>query len=263
MRLNFNHIILAMGLLLLVSCGNRKGSEGRLPKVEDAELLATLDSLSNQEFQFFYSKLSTNYQDSARNVSFKTSIRMVRDSAMGATISYANIPVISAVVSVDSVKMTDKQKQCYTLQSIDFIKESFGVNFSHRNMEELIMGFPIAYDKNAKYERIEDPFAYILSTELKKDGDKGDALKVFYQFNKALNELKSTRIESSADNTIVKIDYLTRQLIDGYSVPLTVKIVITTPKQEIVIDLEYNKPRVNEREQIHFVIPESYEPCTK
>lgn len=261
MRLNFNLIVFALGVFVLTSCGNRRGTEGKLPKVADELLLATLDSLSNQEFQFFYAKLTTQYQDSARNVSFKTSIRMVRDSAMGATISFANIPIISAVISKDSVKMTNKQDKCYQLQSIDFLKESFGIDFSHRNMEELLMGFPIAYDKNANYERIKDPYAYLLSTSLKKGGDKGDDVKIVYQFNKALNELKSTRIESKADSTTVKIDYLTRQLIDGYSIPEMVKIVITTPKQEIVIDLEYRKPRVNEREAIYFVIPESYEPC--
>lgn len=261
MCLNSKLFMFAIGLILLASCGNRRGNEGKLPKVQDELLLATLDSLSNQEFQFFYSKMNTEYKDSARNVSFKTSMRMVRDSAIGATITVANIPFVLAVITKDSVKMTNRQDKCYTLQSIDFLKENFGVSFSHRNMEELLMGFPIAYNKSSDYDRVKDPYAYMLTTKLKKDGDSGDELTIFYQFNQALTELTSTRLESASDNTVIKIDYLTRQLVDGYSVPETVKIVITTAKQEIVIDLEYRKPRVNERELIHFVIPESYEPC--
>ncbi len=261
MRLNFNILAVVFGLILFTSCGNRKGDEGKLPKAKDEQLLAPLDSLASQEFQFFYAKMNTQYKDSSRNVSFKTSLRMVRDSAFGVTISYANIPIISAVVSTDSVKMTNKQDKCYVLQSIDFIKENFGVNFTHRNMEELLMGFPIAYNKDAEYDRVKDPYAYMLSTRLEKDGDSGDDLTIFYEFNKGLTELISTRLESVSDNTVIKIDYLTRQLVDGYSVPETVKIVITSGTKEIVIDLEYKKPRVNEREQIYFVIPESYEPC--
>ena len=261
MRLNFNILIAAMAVMLLVSCGNRKGDGSKLPKVKSAVLLETLDSLSGQTFNSFYSKLSTQYKDSSRSVSFKISLRMVQDSAIGALVKYASIPVINSVISKDSVKMTNKKDKCYILQSIDFLKESFGVSFSHQNMEELLMGFPIAYSKDADYDRVKDPYAYLLSSELNKNGNSGDELTVYYGFNKAVNQLKSTRIESISDSTEIKIDYLTRQLVDGYSVPETVSIVIKTPKQEINIELEYRKARVNKPETIHFVIPDSYEQC--
>ena len=261
MRLNFNILIAVTALVLLASCGNRNGGGKKLPKVSDNAILETLDSLSNQNFESFYSKMTTQYKDSSRSVSFKTSLRIVQDSAIGATIAYASIPVINSVITKDSVKMTNRQDKCYMLQSIDFLKESFGVSFSHRNMEELLMGFPIAYNKESEYERVKDQYAYLLSSELKKDGDSGDALTIYYEFNKGLDQLKSTRLESLADSTEIKIDYLTRQLVDGYSVPETVKIVIRTPKQEINIELEYRKARLNEPETIHFVIPDSYEPC--
>lgn len=261
MRLNFKIFIAAATVLLLVSCGNRREGVSKLPKVKDAVLLETLDSLSNQNFASFYSKLSTDYKDSSRSISFKTSLRMVQDSAIGATITYANIPIISTVITKDSVKMTNKRDKCFTLQSIDFLKENFGVSFTHRNMEELLMGFPIAYNAETEYERVKDPYAYLLSSELKKDGDSGDELIIYYEFDQSTKQLKSTRLYSVSDSTEIKIDYLTRQLADGYSVPETVKIVIRTPKQELNIDLEYRKARVNEQETIHFVIPDSYEPC--
>ncbi len=261
MRLNFKLLIAATAVLLLASCGNRRGGEGKLPRVKDAVLLETLDSLSNQSFASFYSKLSTQYKDSSRSVSFKTSLRMVQDSAIGALVKYASIPVINAVISKDSVRMTNKKDKCYTLQSIDFLKESFGVSFSHRNLEELLMGFPIAYSKDSNYDRVKDPYAYVLSSELKKDGDTGEELIIHYEFDKSVKQLKSTELYSVSDSTEIKINYLTRQLVDGYSVPETVSIVIRTPKQEITIELEYRKARVNKRETIHFVIPDSYEPC--
>lgn len=261
MLLNFKLLIAAAAVLFLASCGNRKGDEEKLPKVKDELLLEALDSLSNQSFKSFYSKMNTEYKDSSRSVSFKTSLRIEQDSAIGATISVANIPFVMAVITKDSVKMTNRQDKCYSLQSIDFLKESFGVSFTHQNMEELLMGFPIAYDAKTEYQRVKDPYAYILSSQLKKDGEASDEVTIYYKFNKALNQLESTRIESVSDQTEIKIDYLTRQLVDGYSVPETVKIVIKTPKQEINVDLEYRKPRVNEPETIHFVIPDSYEPC--
>lgn len=261
MHLKTKILFVAFFAFVLVSCGNRRGEGERLPKVKDEVLEQTLDSLANQTFGDFYSKLDTEYKDSSRNVSFKVSLRMVRDSAIGATIKVASIPFVNAVITPDSVKMTNRQDKCYTLQSIDFLKESFGVSFTHRNMEELFMGFPIAYSKELEYERVKDPHAYTLTTNLKKDGDSGDELKIYYEFNKELNQLKSTRLVSEADQTEIKIDYKTRQLVDGYALPETVEIVIYTPKQEISVKLEYRKPRMNEPEMIHFVIPDSYEPC--
>jgi len=261
MHRSFNILNLVLAVILLASCGNRRGDGEKLPKVKDKVLIEKLDSLSQQTFDSFYSKMSTQYKDSSRNVSFKVSLRMVQDSAIGATIKVASIPFVNSVISKDSVKMTNRQDKCYTLQSIDFLKESFGVSFSHRNMEELLMGFPIAYDKDADFDRMKDPYAYILSTELKKDGNSGDALDIYYEINEEVNQLKSTRLFSESDNAEIKIDYLTRQLVDGYAVPETVKIVILTPKQEINLELEYRKSRVNKPENIHFVIPDSYESC--
>ncbi|MFK7785233.1 MAG: DUF4292 domain-containing protein [Crocinitomicaceae bacterium] len=261
MHRSFNILTLAFAVILLASCGNRRGDGEKLPKVKDKVLIEKLDSLSQQNFDSFYSKMNAQFQDSSRNVSFKISLRMVQDSAIGATIKKFSIPFVNAVVSKDSVKMTMSQSKCYRLESIDLLKESFGLSFSHRNMEELFMGFPIAFNKDADFDRVKDPYAYILSSELKKDGDSGDALSIYYEINKDVNQLKSTRLYSESDSTEIKVDYLTRQLIDGYAVPETVKIVIRTPKQEIGIELEYRKSRVNKPENIHFVIPDSYEPC--
>lgn len=261
MRHSFNILLVALVAVLIASCGNRRQGGDKLPKVKDKVLLETLDSLSQQSFDSFYSKMNAQYQDSSRNVSFKVSLRMVQDSAIGATIKKFSIPFVNAVITKDSVKTRFLENKCYSLQSIDFLKESFGVSFSHRNMEELLMGFPIAYDKDLDYDRIKDPYAYILSSKLKKDGDEGDALYIHYEFNKEVNQLKSTSLYSESDSTEIKIDYLSRQLVDEYSVPETVKIVIRTPNQEINIELVYRKPRVNKPETIHFVIPDSYEQC--
>jgi len=261
MRHSFNILLVALAALIFASCGNRRGGEDKLPKVKDEVLLELLDSLSKQNFDSFYAKIDTQFKDSARSVSFKISLRMEQDSAIGATIKVMSIPFVNAVITKDSVKMTNRQEKCYTLQSIDFLKESFGVSFSHRNMEELLMGFPIAYDEAAEYERKKDPYSYTLKSELKKDGDSGDVLDIYYEFDKELKQLKSTRMYSESDSTEIIIDYLTRQLVDGYAVPESVKIVILTPKQELSLEMEYKKPRVNESETIHFVIPDSYEPC--
>jgi hypothetical protein len=255
-----------IGLLFITSCGNREGDGAKLPKVDDSALTDALDSLSAQTFDSFFTKVSTKYQDTSRKVSFKTMLRIVADSAVGISVSYANLPIMSAVITPDSLKLSNKREKCYLLESQRYFKESFGVDFTHRNIEEIMMGLPVGYDKNAEYHRVKDPYAYIISSHSKKDAlGMGDASKkemvFYYTLTKDLKNLASTRIESEVDSTVVMIDYQTRQDVDGFMSPNLMKITIITPRQEISIEMEYNKPRINQPEEIYFVIPESYGTC--
>jgi hypothetical protein len=264
-----NSIAFILGVTYLVSVGcSRKITESfeKFPKIKDEVLLHAVDSMSSQKYSYFYSKISTDYKDSTQNISFKTSIRVVADSAMNALITYASIPIINAVVTTDSMKLTNKRDKCYTLQSLNFIKESFGVAFSSKNVEELITGMPLGFDSSAKYYQEEDSRGYLLTSHRKKDirkNERKDQKEVIQSFvlDSELKTLKETIIESPIDTAIVKIEYLTREFIDGINLPATVKISITTPRKEIQINMDYKKTRLNEVETIYFVIPEEYEEC--
>lgn len=252
----------------LFSCADRTEilENEKLPKVKDEDLMVILDSLSSQEIPFFYSKVSTEYHDSTQNVSFKTSIRMVSDSAINTLITYASLPMFNAMVTTDSIKMTNKRENCYIRESLDFFRNNFNVSFTYRNLEELILGLPLNYDTTRKYFEVHDPFSYSLCTHRKfqiKRNDRKDIneLVIFYTLTEDLKNLKSTRIESPDDSSVVFIQYKSRELVDGFSMPQQVEISITTPKKNIRIEMEYKKTRVGVREEMYFVIPEDYEIC--
>jgi hypothetical protein len=238
----------------------------KLPKVKDKDLIDLLDSLASVKFQHFYSKISTKLQDSTQNVSFKTSVRIKSDSAINALITFAKIPVLNALLTKDSVTMTDKRSKCYVKESLDYIQDNYSIDFSYKNVEELILGLPINYDTNERYFQINDPYNYTISSHRKKDIKKnerrhGREIITYYTLSEDLKNLKSMRIESPEDSAIIQLDYLTRELIDGYLVPSDVNLYLSTPKKIMNIGLEYRKTRMNENEPIYFVIPESYERC--
>lgn len=253
--------------LVLMACGTKRaGHLEKLPKAKDNELMDALDSLSNQKFEHFYAKINTKYQDSSQRVSFKTSIRMREDSVVNALITYARIPIINALVSTDSIKISNKREKCYEEQSLDYIKNNFGVDFTYRNLEELFLGFPLGYDNEEKYFRVKDPYAYIICSHRKKQVQRierkdDDEVIIYYILNEDLNQLNSMIVESPKDTTTIKVDYLTRMEADGFQVPNEMKVVITTPRQEINIEMEYSKARIGEKEEIYFVIPEGYDNC--
>ena len=120
--------------------------------------------------------------------------------------------------------------------------------------------------KNTQKKNFRDNYKYILTTHKEKDirklerrGEK--ELILSYWISNDLETLRGMRIESLEDTALIEIDYLERQWIDSLSLPSKAKIRIYTPKQEIVIDMDYNKARLNEEETIHYVVPDKYEKC--
>lgn len=262
----YGFILLTIGMLFSCSQKTTEIALVKLPKVKDSQLIDILDSLSRIKFQNFYSKISTKVQDSTQNVSFKTSVRIKADSAINTLITFAKIPVLNALLTKDSVTITDKRSKCFVHESLDYIKDNYSIDFSFKNVEELILGLPIDYDTNERYFQINDPFNYTISSHRKKDIKKNERnddreIITYYTLTDDLSNLKSMRIESPEDTAVIQLDYLTRELIEGYFVPSDVNLYLSTPQKIINIGLEYRKTRMNEEEPIYFVIPESYERC--
>lgn len=238
----------------------------KLSRVKDVQLEAVLDSLSAFQFSHFYSRIDTDFKDSQQNVSFKTSVRIKSDSVVNTLITYARIPVVSALITKDSMTVTNKRDKCYVNESLDYIRKSFGVNFEYRNLEELLLGLPVGYQPGERYFQDNDPYSYTTCSHRKREirknerSDEKDII-TFYTLSNDLTTLNSMRIESMEDTTVIDIFYKEREWVDGAYLPMTVEVQVHAPKNEIFLKLEYKKTRLNVPEQIYFVIPESYERC--
>lgn len=264
-------------LFLLFSCSPKlmEGDGEKLPRRKTPELLAVMDSLSHRKPGFFYTKIATDFADTNRNISFKTSIRMVRDSAINTLITYAKIPIINSIITTDTVTIVNKRDKCYIVQSLGYIKDNFGIDFNYRNLEELILGMPLDYDTTQKYFQIHDPYNYIISSHKKREikkldrndrlnenrqQEKDDIIIKYYLTNDA-HGLKAMNIESPSDSTSIQVDYLTREMVQDYNIPKTVFIHIISPRNDMRINLEYDKVEIDQPQPLFLVIPEGYEKC--
>lgn len=260
-------------LLLFASCAKKltEVEKEKLPRKKAQELIEVMDSLSHRKPGFFYTKISTDFTDTNRSISFKTSIRMVKDSAINTLITYAKIPVINSIITTDTVTIVNKRDKCYIIQSLSYIKENFGIDFNYKNLEELILGMPLDYDTTQKYFQINDPYNYTISSHKKRDikklerqdrhePEKEDIIIKYYLTDDA-HGLKGMHIESPSDSTTIKVDYLTREMVQNYNIPKTVNIVITSPRNQMRIALDYDKAEIDQPQPLFLVIPEGYEKC--
>jgi hypothetical protein len=267
-----NWLVLLSIPFFLFSCAKQltETDDAKLPKKKPQDLIQVLDSLSKPKPGFFYTKISTSYTDTNQNISFKTSVRMVKDSAINTLITYAKIPIVNAIISTDSVTIVNKRDKCYIRQSLGYIKDNFGIDFNYRNIEELILGMPLDYDTAQKYFVIHDSYNYIVSSHKKRELKRIDKqekvpqredIAIQYYLTDDAQSLKGMFIESPEDSTTIRVDYLKRDTVSGYSVPVEVYIRIVSPRNDIRIELSYDKVEINQPQPLIMVIPEGYEEC--
>jgi hypothetical protein len=261
--INILVIVLALGVQ---SCANKlTQGEDKLPKIKEEQLIAALDSIGRSVPSFLSSRIDTKYSDNKQNISFKTSLKVNKDTAVHALITYAGLPMITAMVTTDSVKISNKREKCFIQEDLNFFKMQFGIDFSYLNLEELLLGRPLNFNPKRDYYIIHDPYNYILSTHTSanqagSDKDK-EPLLISYHLSPDLKYLKKVEITSFKDEVNIIInysDYITDTL---FSSPKNVNVEINTPKNKISLSMVYDKIELNVPKEMVFVIPESYEKC--
>lgn len=281
-----------LGLALLVvlgSCARRPVADKpvKLEKRKTSELLHVMDSLSVIRPNSFYTKIKCHFSDTNRRISFKTSIRSIKDSIINPMITYAGIPLVNSIIRRDSLFITNRKDKCAIRTTMNYIKESFGVDFDYRNIEELLLGLPVAYDTAQKYFQINDPYNYIISSHRKriikkenkikqhdrdnnlnfrKDRNNGndeseDDVMIRYYIHPSLKSISRLVIDSPDDTTHISVDYISRDTVDTYLLPREMIIDIVTARNHIVLTMDYDKTEVNTPQEIYFVIPEEYGDC--
>jgi effector-binding domain-containing protein len=77
----------------------------KLPHKKEKELIAIIDSLSLIKPNSLYSKLDVKYSDSSRTISFKTSLKIVKDSAIN------NIRLSQKLAKIYGIKLAELIKK--------------------------------------------------------------------------------------------------------------------------------------------------------
>ncbi len=266
----------ALLLVLITSCSKKIVliNPDKLERKKTIELTEALDAMHLERPDYFYSRISTRYKDTTQSLSFKTSLKIKRDSAVSTFISFAAIPVFQAIVTQDTLTLVNKRNKCYNITDLSIIKNTFGYPFEYANIEELFLGIPLAYDTNQRYFQIHDPFNYIISSHRKryiKKSEKGkindrkmdgeDDIIIKYFLSDDITRLKKLEIESPGDSTRLEINYVTSEIVNSVNVPKNIEIQVFTPRNTIFLKLDYEKTEVNEPQSLLLVIPKTYSIC--
>ncbi len=233
----------------------------KLPKLKHKEFITLLDSISTSAPHYMYTKLKVSYKGADNKGSFKTTLKAVKDSAVSAVVSFARIPVFSALIDSSSLTIINKKDKCFSVQALSEFSKTIGIDLARHNIEELIFGHAIGYSKNQKYHMLNDPYHYTLSTHRKGGGRKKK--EIVFRYNLAPNKdhLVSSHISAPMDSTEIDINYLEWQQADKYLLPKQIIMDIQTRGNVGQITLEYTRLDAVTPEALFLTIPEKYEKC--
>lgn len=253
-------LVLGFFILSLLSCSkNTLPVNAQYAPLNESKLgLSIIDSIHNQPWHYFYGKYTTTYKEDAKGFSFKTSLKISKDSALNAIVSLANIPFFNALATRDSLIYMNKKDRCYGRKSISYFETLLGLKLSLTNIEELFLGLPLGYTNQNNNARIDANKDTIRFTGVI---DNQHPLAYVYNLNAKTNRITWQRIESTQDSTVASIYYEAWNLIDKFHIPTQIKIAIEKPQQNILVYFSYDKMELNLPIDIYLQIPNDYAPC--
>lgn len=264
---NLYNWLFFLPIIFMVACSPKTTApvnQERPGKVSDEGIISALVALQESYPTHFYTKIDTKFQNSTNNHSFKTSLRIAKDSAINALITFAKIPIMTAHIDLDTVKIINRREKCFVQQDINFIQSNFGVNFDFYNIQEILMGRPIDFNPKEAHYILTDSKYYLVSTHSKKgakDVQDDNTFIINYYLNRDLKSLAKVEMYTADKSTFVEIEFINHQEVEQYTFPKDILVTIKAPKEKTTITLSYEKVEINVPREMVATIPENYVRC--
>ena len=271
--ISLTKLFIFLALIFLASSCARKNLEVILPpvieyKIKDRAFAKTLDSLSFIKPKYFYAKIKVDFKDNYNDLSFKTSLKIISDSAINAIVTKIGIPIANGLITTDSAKILNILEKCFIKKSWGNFADLLNLEIDYPNLENILIGRPLSDDFNQKYFVEKEDYEVAVTNSRKEnylylpeDTLPKSKLILNYILTSDLKNISQIRIFSVSDSTEIQIHYTSRQVVLGFNLPNKAIISLSKPSYNLDINLEYDNLEVNQKIEINFIIPEKYEVC--
>ena len=222
---------------------------------------------NNFDFDDLKAKVNTRFKSREKNnMLFGTFIKMKKDSAIHATITVLNIPIVVALITPDSLKFINKKDQKYFAGEFSYVSKMLNTDITFSQLQNLLVGNPIMADTLNPHYLIEENNDYYISSlsknellERSKSTTKDGAWRVKYWINE-LYKTGKTIITNDSTDTQVEVFQADYKKIENQNFPNRTKVEIVTAKDSISINLNYQRVKINSNIEFEFSIPDNYTP---
>lgn len=264
------NVLVAVFSLLLWQCRAKKplitdSSTQELLSKQKADTIVSQVLANNFEFTDLKAKIKTKFKSREKqNLAFGTFIKIVKDSAIHATISLATIPVVVALITPDTLKFINKKDQKYFVGGFDYLSRLIKTEISFYEIQDLLVGNPVKLKQSELHYLIEEENQVYLSSKSKNDlqlANENSAASSEWIVKYWVNELYKTGrtlVENNGKKTMIEITQADYNKVDGQLFPNRTQAEIVTPKDSITIQLNYQRVKINTGVEFEFSIPAHY-----
>lgn len=160
-------IVVMVSIAAASSCRSTKSIQTAMSKKDSAQIIipdssSRTDSLkfiqnvydavekSRIDFETFSAKVKVDFEGSdGKKNDFNAFIRLRKDSVLWVSINaLLGIEAFRVLITPDSVKVLNKLDKVAQLRSVSYLKEITKLPFTFKELQDLILGNPIYFDKN-------------------------------------------------------------------------------------------------------------------
>ncbi len=301
MNNSLKHILAIFIIAFTFGC-NRQRELTKPRSIRSAKLIEELQN-SQLQYEWFNTKISTTVGIGDKKKSFKTVVKMRKDSIIWLSISPAlGIEAVRIIITPDSIKFIDKINKQYLVSDLKFLAEQRNITADFNELQDIIVTNTLLLDPEERFKSSRDDTSYILTSKTKRKLRKAVGLNRRKEDNimsqdtviiNIINERKFQKsiAKSDENSLIIKRYWLsptywrpTRTVVtdltnertieadytdffilenmhkDDFYFPKKVSYTFSGLESSFILNLKYNKVKINKKSSFPFRIPDNYSP---
>lgn len=247
------------------------------------------------DYEWFGARINTDADIDGEKRSFKTNLRMRKDSAIWMSISPAlGIEVARLMVTPDSIMFLDKWNDQYYIGDHSFLEDRMDIDLDFAMLQDLTIGNPMLFDAEERFKATNDDEGFVLTSKSKRKVRKAAGLRITKKnvaqtedtlivdidekkYEKVLDKFEEeslilkrywvddlrakvirTIITDLTDLRSMEADYLEFEEVDGLLIPVKMNYEIIAQGKRVAFNMEYNRIRMDKVYEFPFSIPEKF-----
>ena len=242
-------------ILVFASCKSPALPPSRVPmkNIESKELSKSI-AKNKLDYKKFRSRVKATYDNGKRSQQIIVNLRIEKSKAIWMSANMI-VPIAKLLITPDKVSFYEKFQKTFFEGDVSFINQQFNTSFEFEDIQNLLMGLPLADINRGRWETISHPKFYVLTPRSNKMRFRPT---FFFDPNNFL--LLEQRFMVPGTQQSLTIRYSNHQKLEGEFIPGEVQISLFDGSDLTRIKLEYTRADFPDRISIPFDIPADYQP---
>jgi hypothetical protein len=235
---------------MTMSCQTTQLSTGT-PKNRSVKFLLRQLEKNHIDYTWFGCNAKIKVDSEQEKATFAASIRMQKDSLIWIKLRKMNIEGARVKITPETIEILDRQNGEYIKRPFSFLKNEYGLDVSFSQLQDLIIGNPILWEKESLISVIRKQQNVLQTPNAQKN-----VLKIFMHPNSFL----INSVQGSMNKNALSIHYSDYEILEQEQVPTRKTLEIDAEETGLMeLEMSFSKMSLNEVQKVGFRVPDNYE----